>query len=336
MEARALAHFTAPGGPLSSLGQSSSISVPELLYHSRDHHVLVLKDLGPLITLPEYLATVSDDAQTPNISFGIGSRIGEFFAKLHSPASIEKANQATNSDLENSFVEDVINQVAVLPVRSYLLQYGIPNAQDLFRRVLEDHQRATTPVETCFVLGDFTPGAVLTTASGDREPPIGIIDWEFSGQGRGVNGDMAQFLASLHLSLIAASPETQSHEVIKLLIAAVCSAYHYHSPEWLKKGVGFTSNERKARISSDASEYFQIFRSALILHGREMINNAIERPWPSSIKKETNVLVQEMVRKGAWYIERAEDDVGKMLEAENWEQLLKEENRIMLNLFGIK
>ena len=74
----------------------------------------------------------------------------------------------------------------------------------------------------------------------------------------------------------------------------------------------------------------------MILHGREMINNAIERTWPNLTKKETNVLVQEMVRKGAWYIERAEDDVGKMLEAGNWEQLLKEDSRIMLNLFGIK
>jgi hypothetical protein len=58
MEARALAQFSPPEGPLSELGRSSSVSVPELLYHSPDEHVLIFEDLGPLLTLYQYFAAI--------------------------------------------------------------------------------------------------------------------------------------------------------------------------------------------------------------------------------------------------------------------------------------
>jgi len=91
--------------------------------------------------------------------------------------------------------------------------------------------------------------------------------------------------------------------------------------------------EPKAHALVEANLHLQMFRSALILHGREMINNAIEREWAG---KDSTILVKEMVEKGAWYIERARDDVRGMLEAANWDELLMEDDRIMLNLFGIE
>jgi hypothetical protein len=84
------------------------------------------------------------------------------------------------------------------------------------------------------------------------------------------------------------------------------------------------------------SENLLVFRSALILHGREMINNAVQREWPSSAQKECSVLIQEMVRKGAWYIERAGDNVKEMLDTMNVEQLFQEGGGIMLRLFGVE
>src|SRR5436305_2949112 len=144
MEARALALFTAPSVPLSSLGQSSSVSVPELLYHSPDDHVLIFEDLGPLITLYEYLAATSNEnanteAPNPETYCKLGSRIGEFFAKLHSPALLRDANVATPGNLENPLTGDLILQTAVMPVKGYLDRYEIPNAQELFSRVLVDY-----------------------------------------------------------------------------------------------------------------------------------------------------------------------------------------------------
>lgn len=97
MEARALAQFTSPQGPLSDLGRPSSVSVPELLYHSPEEHVLVFQDLGPLLTLYEYLAAIPNETTFTSISAQeacpkISSRIGEFFARLHSPNSLEQVS----------------------------------------------------------------------------------------------------------------------------------------------------------------------------------------------------------------------------------------------------
>lgn len=174
-----------------------------------------------------------------------------------------------------------------------------------------------------------------------EEQPLGIINWGFSGTGRGPNGDIAQFLASLHLLLMAASPECQRRNAIESLIQGICSSYQRHSSEWLKqphlrKGPTSCANEPEARTSSEADLYIQIFRSALILHGREMINNAIEQEWPDIPQKESNVLVQEMVRKGVWYLERAGDDVKGTLDPTNLEEICKEDGRITLSLFGIE
>ena len=86
--------------------------------------------------------------------------------------------------------------------------------------------------------------------------------------------------------------------------------------------------------SSKPNSDFHIFRSALILHGREMINQAIERDWCCSTPEESFALVHGMVESGAWYLERAGDDVEGMLENSNWEEMLKEDHRIMLSLFN--
>jgi hypothetical protein len=185
MEARALAQFTSPEGPLSSLTRSSSVAVPELLFHSLEDHVLVFQDLGPLLTLFEYLATFSNDivnasARDQETCRKIGSRIGEFFARLHSLESLRLASTATSSNLENPLTDDLILQVAVMPVKNHLLRYEIPDAQTLFDRVQADFQRAHISIEHCFTLGNFTPGAVLIAASGSGDKPLGIIDWAFS------------------------------------------------------------------------------------------------------------------------------------------------------------
>jgi hypothetical protein len=120
-----------------------------------------------------------------------------------------------------------------MTIEEYLTQFKIPNAQMLFPRVLAHYQRVNMPEERCFVLGDFTPGAVLLAASTDWMQSISIIDWEFSGVGRGPNGDMSQFLAVLHLLLMAAPPGSQRHSALDSFIKGVCSAYNKHSSKQL-------------------------------------------------------------------------------------------------------
>jgi hypothetical protein len=166
---------------------------------------------------------------------------------------------------------------------------------------------------------------------------IGIIDWEFSGVGRGPNGDMSQFLAVLHLLLMAAPPGSQRHSALDSFIKGICSAYSkYSSKRLAQQDLLIVCKSDVVDIEPQTkSQNFQIFRSALILHGREMINNAVEQEWQDSPHKERSILVQEMVRKGAWYLEMAGDSVEEMLQPANMEELIKGDGQIMLGLFGM-
>ena len=206
------------------------MTAPELLYHSPEEHVLIFEDLGQLLTLYEYLATSSISGDVSPLQYletcrNLGSRIGDFFARLHSPEALARVNGAIFGSLENPLIGNLILEAAVLPIKSHLLLHEIPNAQVLFHRVLLDYRRVNTPAESCFVLGDFTPGALLVSRFGDRAQLMGVIDWEFSGEGRGLNGDMAQLLASLHLLLMAESTNSNSHRAIHSLITGICSSY---------------------------------------------------------------------------------------------------------------
>jgi aminoglycoside phosphotransferase (APT) family kinase protein len=163
-----------------------------------------------LVTLSEYFSGIGD-AKAALLSSGhevyriLGERVGEFFGQLHSPESRAKVKIANSETFKNSLAKDLILQEVVIPIQKHLTQFNIPNASALSHRVLEDYQRSKLPSEQCFVLGDFTPGTILLPAEcGDGSQTLGVIDWEFSGLGRGPNGDMAQFLAHLHLLLMAA------------------------------------------------------------------------------------------------------------------------------------
>lgn len=223
-----------------------------------------------------------------------------------------------------------------MTIQEYLTKFNVPNAQKLFHRVLADYQRVNMPEGRCFILGDFTPGAILLAASGDGTQSMGIIDWEFSSEGRGANGDMAQFLAVIHLLLMAAPPGSQRHIALDSLIRGLCSAYHKHSSRRLdQQGLLMLSKSDVAQTEPrTGSQNLQILRSALVLHGREMINNAVEQEWPAP-HKERNILVQETVQRCAWYLEKAGDSVEEMLDLKNVEELIKGDGGVMLGLFGV-
>ena len=167
---------------------------------------------------------------------------------------------------------------------------------------------------------------------------MAVIDWEFSGEGRGPNGDISQFLAVMHLLLMTALPGSQRHIASVSFIQGVCLAYNKHSSRLLaQEDLHMFSASDAAQIEPrSASPHRQILRSALILHGREMINNAVEQEWLGSPHKGRDVLVQEMVQKGAWYLERAGDSVDGMLDPANMEELIKGDGQIVLGLFGIR
>ena len=122
----------------SDLGRPSSVSVPELLYHSQQEHVLVFQDLGPSLTLYEYLAAISNtciitftSTSALEACLKIGLRIGEFFARLHSPNSLEQVSKYTSGDVQNLLSKDLVLEAAVMTIKDYLTRFNIPGTQPL-------------------------------------------------------------------------------------------------------------------------------------------------------------------------------------------------------------
>jgi hypothetical protein len=113
--------------------------------------------------------------------------------------------------------------------------------------------------------------------------PLEVMHWEFAGRGRGVNGDMAQFLASLHLLLLSLRKSNSrdstdlAYEAVATLQRWVCDAYACLKlfPRYATMG---------------------LLRSALIVHGWEMIYQAVGRDWGTE-----GLSVSEMVQAGVWY-----------------------------------
>ncbi|KAE9364853.1 hypothetical protein N431DRAFT_550233 [Stipitochalara longipes BDJ] len=259
--------------------------------------------LGPLLTLYQYFAAIP--GEKAGLSYGgqdmnqiLGSRIRGFSAELHSPSTRQLASTATSGNLENPVTKDLVFEAGMLTIQEYLAQFKIPDAQMLFHWVLADYQRSNMPEGRCFILGDFTPGAILLAESGDGTQSMGVIDWEFSGEGRGPNGDMLQFLAAIHLLLMAAPPGSRCHNALDLFIQGVSSAYNKHSSRRLEQ------------------------QDLLMLSK------------PDAAQAEA-VLVQEMVQKGVWYLERAGDSVEEMLDPANLKELIQGDGRVMLVLFGV-
>ncbi|KAL2136458.1 hypothetical protein VTI74DRAFT_3477 [Chaetomium olivicolor] len=330
-------------------GDRGGIRIPRVLAHDAEHQVLALEDLGPLVTLWELLdptqphpaSTITPAGALLARCSAIGSSLGAFFATLHSPCTLTGLRSLLGGEaevLEQSLAADVVFDVAVGPVLGRLQKQGRmdeASARKLYARVEQDYRREAYPGEGCLSMGDFHPGSVLVTALGlaerEEDAMVGVIDWEFATirDGRGVNGDMAQFLASLHVLIMSLPRDGEKgllREAVVVLVKEMCRAY--------AEGSGLV--RRVAEVVRDSREagkvpVMGIFRSAMILFGRETVNQAIDRKWDHG----PGTTVAEMVQAGAWYLERAGDSVEEMLEESNWEEMMAREDNIILWLFGL-
>ena len=167
-----------------------------------------------------------------------------------------------------------------------------------------------------------------------------MIDWEFAGIGRGANGDMAVFLAQLHLYLLASPASSSAQNAVKALIRSTVG--EYRSQCLRNQGGEQVMKDRRMDTIAAADlpvEIMSAIRSAFIVHGRKMINNALEREWScdccvdiEKVKRNCN-LVAMMVDRGVWYLRRAAEDIRKFSENVNWREVREEEERVILGLF---
>ena len=260
----------------------------------------------------------------------LGQAVGRFFALLHSPGTVEavrrsKATGDAAAVLEHSITRDVVRRHAVDGIPKLLTENGGASeaeADSLYRRVLDDFTRDSLgPIETCFSLGDSHPGCLLISPGHVQDGTVrpAVIDWEFATiTGRGPNGDMAQLLSYYHLFLLSNSPEGNEYRVVREFVSRLCRAYAQQSSVSFGEAVPGPDDPR-----------WGLFRSALVLHGREMVNQAVE--W----KLGDGTPTRDLVRAGLWYLERAGDSVADMLEGQNLALLKDENGGVMLSLFNL-
>jgi len=317
--------------------------VPLVIKNDPSAFVLAMEDLGPLITLwelfsPSHINSSSlESSALTKCCVDIGHRVGSFFADVHSSVAFEAILQRASEDpnlsiLHHSVTEDVVFGAAVKPIQERLQNQGgldPAEAESLYQRVRSDYERGPFPQENCLSIGDCHPGSILVspnTLCGD-EMRVGAIDWEFATiDGRGANGDMAQFLASFHVLLLSLPRDTLAYKAAMSFAGEVAETYAAQS------GLVERMAAAKERGGLGDDSVLGLFRSALILHGREIINQAVEREWSNG----SHVSVDEMVQAGIWYLQRAGSSVEGLVASKNWNELMREETGMMLGLFGLR
>ncbi|KAI9884337.1 MAG: hypothetical protein M1823_003876 [Watsoniomyces obsoletus] len=329
------------------------------------HDTLILKYAPPYIagvgetapfstfrqstTLSDYLSC-SDKTQLldqnipePLFSFSfcqhLGSTLGNFFADLHSPRTLNILGPEEISKFHNPDKRDFILKEAVAPIEGILKTYGVPDAAELCQSIKADFERETSDQEKAFVLGDLWPGGILLGNDvSKRKSPPGVVDWEFAGLGRGVDGDMAQFNANLHLLLMASPSRSPLRSTIEGLIKSINDSYRARARN---NGSTFlipsTEHLHGNTPSPPSPGTARIMRSAFLEHGREMVSAAVLGNWKCLCcrvqVKETCNLIKNMVEKGAWYLQRAGSDTAAFVEDENWKLVCGEEGEIVRGLF---
>ncbi|KAK5999233.1 4-hydroxytryptamine kinase-like protein [Cladobotryum mycophilum] len=293
-----------------------SESALKLTSSDQEASVILLNDLGHLVNVVEFLKACADrpglvsEDQIANI----GRTVGQLFATIHSQETADKIKTQPGiaKTLTHSLTKKLVLNVAVEPIRERLSRP--PNAEQLYARVLKDYQDSEYNYRQCLVLGDFTHASILLQPPGlgsDLTPVL--VDWEFAQiNGRGVNGDMAQFLANIHLELLGATENTTLYQLLSRFMSELCAAYRDSANLVYKKESGDMN--------------VQLMRSAFILHGREMLNQAHEL-------HDNHPRFKNMACIGAWYIERAGDNINDFLDNDNWEEVQKEDALVIQSMF---
>jgi hypothetical protein len=335
IEATALRLFHA-NGPLRALRTRPAegpVITAEVIAHDVKASVLMLEDLGPLGTLWDLLSeescSVAEEGDVIEDGYwDLGLRIGAFFAALHSEETLKKvaADVAVAETLTHNLTGQLIYDAAVTPLLDRMTKYNVADAESLFARVAKGYKEPV--VLDRFILGDCHPGSFLIQGwkdlpfkeDGDQARTVAVIDWEFAHlQGDGVAGDISQLLASLYCQLLSVEPETKRWNATYSLMQGIANGYGM-AADFNRKEFAESEPGQKMRLL--------LLRRAMILFGRETINQTFEREDAWSTDPAT---LNQMVDEGAKYLRFAGDDTEGMMK--NWDEI-RNHDYFLLNLFG--
>jgi hypothetical protein len=331
--------FANPNGELSSLCRRWDIKVPELLHYDPESHVLILADLGELDTLTDLLTPLTpvrtEAFEDPQHYRDLGTRLGGFLAELHSLNTLELLGHKRSAYFDNPGVKDSFYDYIIALIRRHMEDFNIPDAAELCRRIDEEHIRPEEAWEQSFMIGDLWTGSILLDW-----PKVCVIDWELAGIGRGLSTDMAIFLAQLQLHLLASPVGNSAQPALRNLIRSTVGEYRRQTlKSHMREVRNRVENVDNVAFAKLSVEDLTVIRSAFIVHGRKMINNAVERDWhcgcckdKRKIKRDCKLVVK-MVDRGVWYLRRAASDLANFVQNSNWSKVMEEEERVILGMF---
>lgn len=188
-------------------------------------------------------------------------------------------------------------------------------SEKLYQIITDEFRQPKHKYREALSMGDLNPGSVLLVDGSDDLTPI-LVDWEFGeSNGRGVNGDTAQFLASFHCEVVAAKGNETLTARFTAFLEAFCKGYREQAR------LGYTRDAK--------DEMLQLMRSTFALHGREMVNHAFDDHKESSH-------FDEMVDMGLWYLERSGLDSEEFVSDTNLVELPSEDLMLIQSLFTLQ
>ncbi|KIJ40999.1 hypothetical protein M422DRAFT_780461 [Sphaerobolus stellatus SS14] len=254
IEATALGLFSLNDGNgdtkiLSSvLRRHPDIRIPEVVHHDEKNSLLIMSDLGKLPTLSEYLKV-----QSGPVNFAV--ILGDFLADLYTSTRDtvgEVAHLFENQETSASIGE----LIGSLPEK-LLKSHGVPDAEALGKAIRNDLSNKAEG-EQCFGMADLWPGSVLIGSNF-----LGLVDWEYAGISS-AGAELGMLTAHLHIPLQSPILRVAHSQAVRNFVTDLLSAFSERFP-----------------ARTDA-----FTRSALLSHGRELIN-ALEFQ-PGELEGETH------------------------------------------------
>ena len=185
--------------PVSSLfTKYPNVKTPRLIHHDYKEHVLIMTDLGSLVTIDEWLAQeLPHPEDVERIATDLGRFLGEFFIATSNPSVelLSLLQLPSNSALLHQFDGYVLNNM------KDVLQ-DVPDVGVLTKRV-EDAARDFRKRDSCLGMVDLWRKNIVV----DSEKNICLLDWELFGWSN-ASWEMSLLGAFIH-SFIYPSISTQ-------------------------------------------------------------------------------------------------------------------------------
>ena len=293
---------------LPDVSHITNVFVPYCLLHDLENHVLCLADFGESIPLTQFLDPNKPTTIGLEHASKIGTQIGLFFAKLHSPSAFELVHDSEygKTIIQNSSSgRALVRNIVIQPLEGIMLKFGISvdESKQLADAVTQHWDEEEQLPNTAFTLGDSWTGSVLIRKE-HEEVKVAMIDWEFASfVSSGVCSDVATMIAHIKLRAIAASAAGSGDvfNACEVLSRYLAKSYRKFSME---ESAPWT---RQSTNINDSEEWEPIARTICLVIGRDMVHNASELEWDCSCcgqdrSKETCELKVTMVQKGVEFL----------------------------------